>query len=79
MVNSVLKYVVWSMKETAGRSPRFTFHLLPINKVFIFIWTHGCPKSRVHLLSSLLSLSSRQWDVSGSYLRPFLDFDVKEK
>lgn len=53
MVNSLLKYVVWSAKETAGPSPRSTFHLLPINKILVFNWTHGCPKSRVHLLSSL--------------------------
>lgn len=53
MVNSVLKCVVWSVKETASRSPRSTFHLLPINKVLVFIQTRGYPKSRMHLLSSL--------------------------
>lgn len=82
IVNSVLKYMVWSMKETAGCPPRSTFHLFSLNKVLIFIWTHGCPKSRVQLLPSpqlgmAKSFGSGQWDVSGSYLWLSLDFDVK--
>lgn len=83
MVNSVLNCVVWSARLlVVPPDPLFTYCLLIkscYSSRYMAIPNQGCIFFPPSQLGMAKSFGSGQWDVSGSYLWPSLDFDVKEK